>query len=169
MNKQKGFTIIEVIIVVVIIGVLVTIAIPNLLSSRRAANEGSTIGNLRVLHGANVAFASTVGGGNYAGLAGTPGTSSLNDLDSAQLIDSALATGDKAGYTLIGDRTASLDPNGATFYFSANPTSISGITKTGTKRFGLATDGVLKADADEVNLGIPFDAAALETALTLNN
>lgn len=99
-NKQKGFSLIELLIVVAIILIIAAIAIPNLLRSKIAANQASAVGSLRTLNTSCIAYSTSYGQFPAAltnlGPISSGGTANST---SADLIDSVLAAGIKSGYT----------------------------------------------------------------------
>ena len=106
MSKQKGFSLIELLIVIAIILIIAAIAIPNLLRSRMAANEASAVSSVRSINTAQIAYNATFPTNGYASAlpALGPGSTDCSSPGAATsanscLLDNVLSAGTKAGYT----------------------------------------------------------------------
>lgn len=143
-NSSKGFSLIELLIVVAIILIIAAIAIPNFMRSRIAANQASAVASLRTLDTSEISYSATYNGGYTPDIItlAAPAAMGANPTSTAAgLIDSVLATGIKSGYTFTYtpgqvDSAGRID----TFGIKAVPNS----SNTGTNYYYTDQSGVIR-------------------------
>ena len=140
-NKQKGFSLIELLIVVAIILIIAAIAIPNLLRSKMAANEASAVASLRTYNTSIVAYSTTYQTVPATGL-GQLGPASTPSSTAADLVDSLLgsATPVKSGYSFT--YSAGTAQNGIVYSYTI--IAVPSNSSTGQRKFFTDQSGVIR-------------------------
>src|SRR5919206_516191 len=128
--KIQGFSLIELLIVVGVLLILASIAVPNLLKARRSANEASAVASLRAIASGQLAYRDTQG--EFTNLIG---------LNQEKIIDDVLLSGTKSGYNFM---TAPGAAPSLEFTATAAPVVPSGIAATGNRYFFVSQDQVIR-------------------------
>jgi type IV pilus assembly protein PilA len=154
MQNRKGFTLIELMIVIAIILIIAAIAIPGFLNAKMSANETSAVGSLRAINTAEVSYQTAYPTKGYP--------SSLMELggpdnctpsaEAACLIDPDLSAGTKAGYTFLAASSGTTKQAKVAYVVGAAPLVFK---HTGIRRFCSTEKNIIRRDANSQGSSTP--------------
>jgi type IV pilus assembly protein PilA len=149
-ENERGFTLMELLIVMAIIIIIMTVAIPSFLNLRKQADETSAMQSLRAIHQAQIQYNQTYPQQGFAcalSALGGAGTGTAPSPTAAQLLSNDLASGQKAGYTFALTNCTKVTINGVDQYNSYEVTAVpQAVGKTGNRGFCSDMNGDLKSD-----------------------
>lgn len=150
-RSQQGFTLIEVLIVVLIVGILAAISAPFLVSAKSSANEASAIGTMRALNSAQSSYSSSCGNGSYA--------DSFDRLAVGRYASADMNLSPKSGFEFVLEPVGSAGANACDgeppypgYYGTATPLS----ETTGGRAFATNQQGAVWQDLTGVAPTEPF-------------
>ena len=149
-EREAGFTLMELLIVISIMLILMLIAIPNFSNMKSQANETSAIQSLRAIYEAQIQYQTNFPANGFAPnltMLGGSSASGPPTPQSAQVLDTNLATGQKSGYTFAIVNPTKITVNNQDQYTGYEATAVpQAVGKTGHRGFCIDQQGEIKAD-----------------------
>lgn len=145
MKSHRGFSLIELLLVVAIILIIAALATPNFLRAKIAANESSAANSIRKIATAEVAYSSAYPTQGYSPdllSMGGPATGCIPSVTNACILDSVLSSGIKSGYNFVAVGFAPTGTTNTSFVAGSAPSSFN---ITGVRNFCAISDGVLRS------------------------
>ena len=149
-QAEEGFTLIELLIVMSVILILMTLALPQLLKVHKQADETSAEASVRAIGTSETQYASAYPANGFscslAALGGTPGTGAPSP-QAAQMVDPGLATGQKSGYLFNITNCTKVTVNNTDMYTGYEITAVpASVGKSGDRGFCMDENNIMKYD-----------------------